>query len=176
MRSYFCRKCDYEFDQEEEFSPPAEENSSEECPEVVFCPKCLVTVAEALPETPERILARERRLSHLRQEEKRKDLLHLFAGILVMIGISAGMALTYDSYFWMLVLGLIAGVTSGSWTRKLTQDRSRRAGFLSLGLFILMTSLCILIPWSCGRFLFGAPAQNLIAGGAVSWIIAVFDV
>lgn len=176
MRSYFCRKCDYEFDQEEEFSPVVEGNSSEECPEVVFCPKCLVTVAEALPETPERILARERRLRHLRQEEKRRDLLHLSAGILTLIGVSAGMVFTYDSYFWMLVLGLIVGVTGGFWTRKLTQDRSWRAGLLALGLFVLMSALCIAIPWSCGRFLLEVPARNLIAGGAVSWIIAVFDV
>ena len=172
MRSYFCKKCDLEFDLEEEMET---DPSAEEPVSMVFCPNCLVTVAEALPETPERILARERRIRHQEKLRRRKSLKLLLAGAGMLFLASAGFSLAYHSFFWMLVLSLFPGITAGLWTREITSDRTWRAGILALGIYGVLLLLCILIPWSCGKFLFLAPVQNLVAGAVPAWICAVFE-
>ena len=53
MRSFFCDKCNLEFDLDGDF----DENEDR-----VFCPHCTTNLARILPETPERILMRESRL------------------------------------------------------------------------------------------------------------------
>ena len=114
MRSYFCKKCDLEFDLEEEMET---DPSAEEPVSMVFCPNCLVTVAEALPETPERILARERRIRHQEKLRRRKSLKILLAGAGMLFLASAGFSLAYHSFFWMLVLSLFPGITAGAGIR-----------------------------------------------------------
>ena len=170
MRSYFCRKCDLEFDLDME-----EDLSQEDSDSMVFCPRCLITVAEVLPETPERILARERRLRNQERMEKRRSMRILAGGAALLLLTSAGFTFAYNSWFWMLVLSLIPGTVAGVCTKQITQDRSWRAGVLSLGVYAILLGLCVLIPWSCGRFFFLAPARNLLAGTVLAWICAVFE-
>ena len=60
MRSFFCDKCNLEFDLDEDFDD--DDNT-------VFCPQCKINLAKILPETPERILMRAKRQQELRMKQ-----------------------------------------------------------------------------------------------------------
>lgn len=124
MRSFFCDRCSYEFDVDID----EEENDSEN---TMFCPKCNVTLARILPETPDRILLREQRLALLHREELRR-----FLGLILQTILLFGIGALVE---WKLRYGLVQfiyavwwGCVAGLWTRRITRERSVYSGLFSM--------------------------------------------
>ena len=167
MRSFFCDKCNLEFDLEGEF---------DEFEDRVFCPHCTTTLARILPETPERILMRESRLRRERRNTaiRRWKLIFwtaaaaVLANFLILIG---------GHLFWlMMCAGVIAGFPAGFWMRHLTSDRTWRAGVAACVIFLLFLLLDVLILRLGGRLPVFYPAlRNLTAGILPAWFTAIFE-
>ena len=166
MRSFFCEKCNLEFDLDEDF---------DEDDNTVFCPQCKINLARILPETPERILMRAKRLEELR----RKDRLKLFKLILETVGallLGAVCMRVMQKAFPMLVCGLIAGIPAGLLTKRLTADRTYRAGILASVLLLLGQGAVFGILLYCGAISAWHPAmRNLAAGVITAFCFAVFE-
>ena len=107
MRSFFCDKCNLEFDLDEDFDDD-DDNT-------VFCPQCKINLAKILPETPERILMRAKRQQELRKKKlkARTRMLLVTFGILVLANLL--MQIRPGSFF--LMLRLFARVISIRHTR-----------------------------------------------------------
>lgn len=167
MRSFFCDKCNLEFDLDEDFDD--DDNT-------VFCPQCKINLAEILPETPERILMRAKRQQELRMKQlkARTRMLLGTAGILVLVNLL--MQIRPGSFFVMLTAGLLAGIPAGIWTRHLTADRTCHAGiFAILLLAVILAAECGTIH-ACGKLPVWYPSlRNLIGGIIPAYIIAVWD-
>ena len=167
MRSFFCDKCNLEFDLDEDFDD--DDNT-------VFCPQCKINLAKILPETPERILMRAKRQQQLRKKQlnARIRMLLVTFGILVLTNLL--MRIRPESFFLMLVSGLLAGITAGVWTRHLTWDRTFRAGiFATLLLAVILAAECGIL-YACGKLPVCYPAlRNLVGGIIPAYIIAVWD-
>ena len=166
MRSFFCSKCNLEFDLDEDF---------EEGDNTVFCPQCKINLAQMLPETPERIVMRERRLRQARREELRK------VGRLLRVTLIAGAAdvllMRYCGQIaWlMLAAGLIGGIPAGLWVRRITADRSWRAGVLA-SLLALLALAAEAGVWILVKKLTPGPTLwQLTAGVITAWSFAVFE-
>lgn len=166
MRSFFCEKCRLEFDLDEDF---------DEDDNTVFCPQCKINLAKMLPETPERIIMREKRLREARKKQRRASVRFIFGtlGLLILFNI---LLLTGGrSFFWMLVAGLIAGIPAGLWTRRITADRSFRAGILAVFLAAVVMALDIAaLHFGIGLAIFPA-FRNLLGAIITAWIFAVFE-
>ena len=166
MRSFFCEKCRLEFDLDEDF---------EEDDNTVFCPQCKINLAKMLPETPERIIMREKRLQEARKKQRLASVRFVFRtlGLLILFNI---LLLTGGrSFFWMLVAGLIAGIPAGLWTRRITADRSFRAGILAVFLAAVVMALDIAaLHFGIGLAIFPA-FRNLLGAIITAWIFAVFE-
>ena len=154
MRSFFCEKCRLEFDLDEDF---------EEGDNTIFCPQCKINLAVMLPETPERIVMRERRLKAARVK-RQKEVFRLILGSLAVL-----LAVVWCMYCWsrfawlMLAAGLAAGVPAGLWVRRITSDRTYRAGILAAVLH------------GIGRPVFSPALRNLASCMITAWIFAVFE-
>lgn len=166
MRSFFCEKCRLEFDLDEDF---------DEDDNTVFCPQCKINLARMLPETPERIIMREKRLREERKKQRRASVRFVSGtlGLLILFNI---LLLTGGrSFFWMLVAGLIAGIPAGLWTRRITADRTFRAGLLAVLLTAVIMGLNI-TALHFGAGLAISPAfRNLFGAVITAWIFAVFE-
>ena len=166
MRSFFCDKCHLEFDLDEDF---------EEGENTVFCPQCKIHLAKILPETPERMILREKRMQESRRRQLKKNGC-LMAGTLIILLIFTVLLLVGSrSYFWMLAAGLLGGVPAGLWTRRITADRTFRAGILASVLFLLILAADAAVLYFCGKLILSPPLRNLAGGMAAAWIIAVWD-
>lgn len=167
MRSFFCDKCNLEFDLDEDFDD--DDNT-------VFCPQCKINLAKILPETPERILMRAKRQQELRMKQlkARTRMLLGTAGILVLVNLL--MQIRPGSFFVMLTAGLLAGIPAGIWTRHLTADRTCRAGIFAVLLLAgILAAECGTIH-ACGKLPVWYPSlRNLIGGIIPAYIIAVWD-
>ena len=167
MRSFFCDKCNLEFDLDEDFDD--DDNT-------VFCPQCKINLAKILPETPERILMREKRQQQLRKKQRnaRIRMLLVTFGILVLTNLL--MRIRPESFFLMLVSGLLAGITAGVWTRHLTWDRTFRAGIFAILLLAVILAAECGILYACGKLPVWYPAlRNLVGGIIPAYIIAIWD-
>ena len=167
MRSFFCDKCNLEFDLDEDFDD--DDNT-------VFCPQCKINLARILPETPERILMRAKRQQELRMKrlKARTRMLLVTAGILVLANLL--MQIRPASFFLMLVAGLLAGIPAGIWTRHLTEDRTFRAGIFAIVLLAVILAAECGILYACGRLPVWYPAlRNLVGGVIPAYIIAIWD-
>ena len=167
MRSFFCDKCNLEFDLDEDFDD--DDNT-------VFCPQCKINLAKILPETPERILMRAKRQQELRikQLKARTRMLLVTLGILVLTNLL--MQIRPDSFFLMLTAGLLAGIPAGIWTRHLTLDRTYRAGIFAAVLLALILAVECGVLYVCGRLPVWYPAlRNLTAGIITGFIIAIWE-
>ena len=167
MRSFFCDKCNLEFDLDEDFDD--DDNT-------VFCPQCKINLAKILPETPERILMRTKRQHELRKKQlkARTRMLLVTVGILVLANLL--MQINPASFFLMLTAGLLAGIPAGVWTRHLTEDRSWRAGIFAAVLLVLILAVECGIVYACGRLPVWYPALRNLSGGILpAFIIAIWD-
>ena len=167
MRSFFCDKCNLEFDLDEDFDD--DDNT-------VFCPQCKINLARILPETPERILMRAKRQQELRMKrlKARTRMLLVTAGILVVTNLL--MQIRPASFFVMLVAGLLAGIPAGIWTRHLTMDRTFRAGLFAILLLAVILAAECGILYACGRLPVWYPAlRNLFGGVIPAYLIAIWD-
>jgi len=128
-----------------------------------------------LPETPERIVMREKRLRQARRKELQK------AGRLLRITLIAGVAdvllMRYCGQIagLMLIAGLIGGIPAGLWVRRITADRSWRAGVLAsvLALLALAAEAGVLILVK--KLIPGPALWQLTAGIITAWCFAVFE-
>ncbi|MBO4631535.1 MAG: hypothetical protein J5858_06405, partial [Lentisphaeria bacterium] len=156
MRSFFCEKCNLEFDLDEDF---------DEDDNTVFCPQCKINLARILPETPERILMRAKR----QEEARRKALKKLFRLILItLIVVSAVNILILSggkSFFLMLTAGLISGIPAGLWIRRITSDRTYRAGLLAGCLVSLVLAADLFFIHFIGLLPVFYPALRNLFGG-----------
>ena len=166
MRSFFCDKCNLEFDLDEDFDDD----------DTVFCPQCKINLAKILPETPERIVMRAKR----QQERRKKQLKDRIRMLLVTLGILvlANLLMQFRpaSFFLMLTAGLLAGTTAGVWAQHLTEDRTYRAGiFAAVLLAVILAAECGVL-YACGRLPVWYPSlRNLVGGILPAFIIAVWD-
>ena len=167
MRSFFCEKCNLEFDLDEDF---------DEDEDTVFCPQCKINLAKILPETPERILLRSKRQQELRAKRLKNQIrmLLITGSILVLVNIL--MQFGSGSFFLMLTAGLAAGIPAGIWTRHLTEDRTYRAGiFAVLVLAVILAAECGIL-YFCGKLQVWHPAlRNLTAGIIPAFILAIWE-
>lgn len=167
MRSFFCEKCNLEFDLDDDF---------DDDDDTVFCPQCKINLAKILPETPERILMRAKRQQELRLQrlKKRTRMQLVTVGILVLTNLL--MQIRPASFFLMLTAGLLAGIPAGVWTRHLTEDRSWRAGIFAAVLLVLILAVECGIVYVCGRLPIWYPALRNLSGGILpAFIIAIWD-
>ncbi|MBO4648080.1 MAG: hypothetical protein J5806_07980 [Lentisphaeria bacterium] len=166
MRSFFCSKCHLEFDLDEDF---------EEGDNTVFCPQCKVYLAQMLPETPDRIIMREKR----RHQAQRKELLkigRLLLGTLIAGAVDVLLIRYCGQFPWvMLTAGLIGGIPTGLWVRRLTADRSWRAGILAAVLVLLVLAAEAWILVLTGKLNPGPALRQLTAGIITAWCFAVFE-
>ena len=166
MRSFYCEKCRLEFDLDEDF---------DEDDNTVFCPQCKINLAKMLPETPERILMREKRLREARKKQRRASVRFVFGTIGLLILFDILLLTGGKSFFWMLVAGLIAGIPAGLWTRRITADRTFRAGLLAVLLTAVIVGLNIAaLHFGTGMVIFPA-FRNLFGAVITAWIFAVFE-
>ena len=167
MRSFFCSKCNLEFDLDEDFDD--DDNS-------VFCPQCKINLAKILPETPERILMRAKRQQELRKDQLkiRTRMLLVTVGILVLANLL--MQINPGSFFLMLTAGLLAGIPAGIWTRHLTEDRTYRAGIFAVFLLAVILAVECGVLYGCGKLPVWYPSlRNLTAGIFPAFIIAIWE-
>ncbi len=166
MRSFFCEKCRLEFDLDEDF---------EEGDNTIFCPQCKINLAVMLPETPERIVMRERRLKAARVQ-RQKEVFRLILGSLAVL-----LAVVWCMYCWsrfawlMLAAGLAAGVPAGLWVRRITSDRTYRAGILAAVLALIVLAAAAAVLHGIGRPVFSPALRNLASCMITAWIFAVFE-
>ena len=168
MRSFFCDKCNLEFDLDEDFDDD-DDNT-------VFCPQCKINLAKILPETPERILMRAKRQQELRKKQlkARTRMLLVTFGILVLTNLL--MQIRPASFFLMLTAGLLAGIPAGVWTRHLTEDRTYRAGIFAAVLLALILAAECGVLYACGRLPVWYPSlRNLVGGIIPAYVLAVWD-
>lgn len=166
MRSFFCEKCRLEFDLDEDF---------EEDDNTVFCPQCKVNLARMLPETPERILMRDKRLREARKKQRMAAVRFVFGTLGLLILFDILLLAGGKSFFWMLVAGLIAGIPAGLWTRHITADRTFRAGILAVVMAAAVMGLNIAaLHFGTGLAIFPA-FRNLFGAVITAWIFAVFE-
>ena len=166
MRSFFCEKCRLEFDLDEDF---------EEGDNTVFCPQCKINLAVMLPETPERIVMREKRL-HAARVKHQKEIFRLILGSLaVLLAVSWGMCCCGRFAWLMLVAGLIAGVPAGLWIRRITADRTFRAGILAAVLALIVLAADAAVLYGSGLLIFSPALRNLASCMITAWIFAVYE-
>ena len=167
MRSFFCYKCNLEFDLDEDFDD--DDNT-------VFCPQCKINLAQILPETPERILMRSKRQQELRMQrlKKRTRMLLVTVGLLALAYFL--MQISPASFYLMLAAGLMAGTTAGIWTRHLTDDRTYRAGIFAVFLLAIILATACVALYCCEELPDWYPAlRNLSAGIIPAFIIAIWE-
>ena len=166
MRSFYCEKCRLEFDLDEDF---------EEDDNTVFCPQCKVNLARILPETPERILMRDKRLREARKKQRMASVRFISGTLGLLILFNILLLAGAKSFFWMLVAGLIAGIPAGLWTRRITADRTFRAGILAVVMAAAVIVLNIAaLHFGAGLVIFPA-FRNLFGAIITAWIFAVFE-
>ena len=166
MRSFYCEKCRLEFDLDEDF---------DEDDNTVFCPQCKINLAKMLPENPERILMREKRLREARKKQRRASVRFVSGTIGLLILFDLLLLTGGKSFFWMLVAGLIAGIPAGLWTRRITADRTFRAGLLAVLLTAIIMGLNVAaLHFGAGLAIFPA-FRNLFGAVITAWIFAVFE-
>ena len=167
MRSFFCDKCNLEFDLDEDFDD--DDNT-------VFCPQCKINLAKILPETPERILMRAKRQQELRLQRLKKRTRMLLTTTVILVLANFLMQLRPASFFLMLTAGLLAGIPAGIWTRHLTEDRTYRAGIFAVLLLAVILAVECGVLYCCGKLPVMYPAlRNLSAGILTAFIIAIWD-
>ena len=167
MRSFFCDKCNLEFDLDEDFDD--DDNT-------VFCPQCKINLAKILPETPERILMRAKRQQELRLQRLKKRTRMLLTTTVILVLANFLMQLKPASFFLMLTAGLLAGIPAGIWTRHLTEDRTYRAGIFAILLLAVILAVECGVLYCCGKLPVMYPAlRNLSAGILTAFIIAIWD-
>ena len=166
MRSFFCEKCRLEFDLDEDF---------EEGDDTVFCPQCKINLAVMLPETPERIVMRERRLRAVRIKQL-KELFRLVVFTFAVL-VLAAVCLRFGSGspWLMLMIGLPAGIPAGLWVRQITFDRTFRAGILAAVLALAALSAIAAVLYFCGRLVWTPALPNLTSCIIAAWIFAVYE-
>lgn len=125
MRTCYCEKCNYEFD------VPEELNEQEDS---VFCPKCKVNLARILPDTPTRVLLREKRLARARRKEIMRFTLLVLSTLLVLLGLLYAFRFLWNRSMPFLLSGCIWGWLCAMWTRLVTWERSPYAGLFSVGI------------------------------------------
>ena len=167
MRSFFCEKCNLEFDLDGDF---------DEDDHTVFCPQCKINLARILPETPERILMRSKRQRELRMKQLKKRVRMFLITVSILILVNILMQIRPGSFFLMLTAGLLAGIPAGWWTRQLTGDRTFRAGiFASLLLFLILAAECGIL-YSCGKLPVWYPALRNLTGGIIpAFVLAIWE-
>ena len=104
MHSYFCDQCNLEFDVDEEI---------DETEDSVFCPECKIHLARPLPETPERIIARERRLHRARAAQYKQLMRLILFTLIVLVIVNAAVLYNSRSAWLMLTAGIILGIPAG---------------------------------------------------------------
>ena len=167
MRSFFCDKCNLEFDLDEDFDD--DDNT-------VFCPQCKINLAKILPETPERILMRAKRQQELRLQRLKKRTRMLLTTTVILVLANFLMQLKPASFFLMLTAGLLAGIPAGIWTRHLTEDRTYRAGIFAVLLLAVILAVECGVLYCCGKLPVMYPAlRNLSAGILTAFIIAIWE-
>lgn len=167
MRSFFCSKCNLEFDLDEDFDD--DENT-------VFCPQCKINLAKILPETPERILMRAKRQQELRKKQLNARIRMLLVTLMILVIANLLMQIRPGSFFLMLTAGLLAGIPAGIWTRHLTLDRTYRAGIFAAVLLALILAAECGVLYVCGKLPVWYPAlRNLVGGIIPAYIIAIWD-
>lgn len=166
MRSFFCEKCRLEFDLDEDF---------EDGDDTVFCPQCKINLAVMLPETPERNVMRERRL-HAARVKQQKEFFRLILGSLAVLLAVAWSMCSCGRFAWlMLVAGLIAGVPAGLWVRRITSDRTYRAGVLAAVLALIVLTAAGGVLYGCGLLIYSPALRNLASCIITAWIFAVWE-
>lgn len=168
MRSFFCEQCNLEFDLDEDF---------EEGDSTVFCPQCKIHLAKMLPETPERLVMREKRLREARSREWKKIARLILVTLVILLADVLLLRFGNRSFFWMLIAGLMAGVPAGLWTRRITLDRTWRAGILAsilalFGIAVVTAVVWRLIPPPEGSL---APLRNLTAAVIPAFLLAWWE-
>ena len=167
MRSFFCEKCNLEFDLDEDFDD--DDNS-------VFCPQCKINLAKILPETPERILMRAKRQQELRMQRLKKRTRMLLVTVVILVLANLLMQINPGSFFLMLTAGLLAGIPAGIWTRHLTEDRTYRAGIFAVLLLAVILAVECGVLYGCGKLPVWYPAlRNLVGGVIPAYILAIWD-
>ena len=167
MRSFFCDKCNLEFDLDEDFDD--DDNT-------VFCPQCKINLAKILPETPERILMRAKRQQELRLQRLKKRTRMLLTTTVILVLANFLMQLKPASFFLMLTAGLLAGIPAGIWTRHLTEDRTYRAGIFAVLLLAVILAVECGVLYCCGKLPVMYPAlRNLSAGILTAFIFAIWE-
>jgi len=166
MRSFFCSKCNLEFDLDEDF---------EDGDNTVFCPQCKINLAQMLPETPERIVMREKRLRQARRKELQK--LERLLRITLIAGAADVLLMRYCGQIavLMLIAGLIGGIPAGLWVRRITADRSWRAGVLASSLALLALAAEAGVWIMIKKLIPGPALWQLTAGIITAWCFAVFE-
>jgi len=166
MRSFFCEKCRLEFDLDEDF---------EEGDNTIFCPQCKINLAVMLPETPERIVMREMRLKAARVKERKKLFRLILASLAVLLAVTWSIG-HWSRFAWvMLVAGLAAGVPAGLWTRRITSDRTFRAGILAVFLAMLVLAADAAVLYLRGQLVLSPALRNLASCMITAWIFAVYE-
>ena len=167
MRSFFCDKCNLEFDLDEDF---------EEGDSTVFCPQCKINLAKMLPETPERMVMREKRLREARSRERKKVARLVLLTLAVLLADALLLRFGNSSFFWMLIAGLIAGIPAGLWTRRITFDRTWRAGILASFLAFLGLAAVTVAVWNLTPLGAAAPPlRNLTAAVIPAFLLVLWE-
>ena len=142
----------------------------------VFCPQCKINLAKILPETPERLVIRTKRLEEAHQKEKQKLIRLILESLAVLAAVNFLILKGGNSYFLMLIAGLFAGIPAGLWTRRITADRTYRAGLLAGCLYSLILAVNGSAVYGLGWLPALWPAlRNLFGGIVTAWIFAVFE-
>lgn len=166
MHSYFCDHCNLEFDVDEEI---------DETEDSVFCPQCKNHLARPLPETPERLIARDRRLRNARAVQvKRLTRLILFT-LAVLLAVNAAVVYNSRSAWLMLTSGIILGIPAGCWTRRITYERSWRSAVLAIAMMLIVETAILGTLYLCRGLQMSGAVMNLIAGIAPAWCIAAYE-
>ena len=166
MRSFFCDKCRLEFDLDEDF---------EEGDNTVFCPQCKINLAMMLPETPERIVMRARRLRAARIKQL-NSLFRLVVFTLFVLAADVWCLRYWSGYAWILgFIGLLNGILSGLWVRRITLDRTFRAGMLASVLALAVPGTIVGILYLAGRQVWTPALPKLVSCIITAWLFAVYE-
>ena len=166
MHSYFCDQCNLEFDVDEEI---------DETEDSVFCPECKIHLARPLPETPERIIARERRLRRARAAQYKQLMRLILFTLIVLVIVNAAVLYNSRSAWLMLSAGIILGIPAGCWTRRITYERSWRSAVLAAVMMLIVETAILGTLYLCHKLQMNAAVMNLIAGIIPAGCIASYE-
>ena len=121
-------------------------------------------------------MMRAKRQEEVRRKARQKRLRLILITLIVLSVVNALILTGGKSFFLMLTAGLAAGIPAGLWTRRITADRTFRAGILAGCLVSVILAANVIFVHSIGWLPVFFPALRNLTGGIISaWIFAVFE-